>query len=290
MKKKEKKKKEVSKFAEGYGTGEITLGKLVFYNILFFVPLVLFIIFSRFIAGKVYATFQTTPNIVTQVMMFFFTMALFLVIIPFIRNRESVAGVRYSLIGFLIVSVFITIPSIILQKDFGILIIELPHIATYVLLTFIYCPEVLGMDIDISKWFKHYKQLLIIFIYASIVLGYVFGFGYMFSMIETTNPSAFNYAFEKEVNYPTFVYYSTVTFTTIGYGDITPVATAARLIVGIEALIGVIVNVIFIAILFVYISNFQSFLKEMGKEEKEMKKLEKLERGLLKTGKGKKKK
>jgi hypothetical protein len=42
-----------------------------------------------------------------------------------------------------------------------------------------------------------------------------------------------------------------------------------------------VVNIIFIAILFVYVSNFQSFLKEMAKEEREIKKLEKMERGLF---------
>ena len=270
MKKKEEKKKEVRKFTEGYGTGEITLGKLVFYNLLFFVPLILLILISRLIARNVYTLFQTTPNIVAQVIMMFFTMGLFLVIIPFIRKRESVGGVRYSLIGFLIVSIFITIPSIILQKDFSILIVELPHIATYILLTFIYCPEVLGMDLDVSKWFKHYKQLLIIFIYCSILLLYVAGFGGIYHGMAKADPGAFSHATEKEMNYPLYFYFSTITFATIGYGDITPISTGARFLVCVEAIVGAIVNVIFIAILFLYISNFQAFARSIKEEQKEL--------------------
>jgi hypothetical protein len=271
----EKKKKEVSKYTEGYGTGKITLGKLVFYNLLFFVPIILLIIFSRFIAGRVYDVFETTPNIVTQVIMIFFTIALFLVIIPFIRNRESVGGVRYSLIGFLIVAIGLTLPSIIFQKNFGLLLVELPHIATYVLLTFIYCPEVLGMDIDISKWFKHYKQLLIIFIYCSILLLYVSGFGGIYYNMAKADPASFSHDTPKETDYPLYFYFSTITFTTIGYGDITPISTGARFLVSVEAIVGTIVNVIFIAILFLYISNFQAFAQSLKEEEKEIKKEEK---------------
>ena len=35
-----------------------------------------------------------------------------------------------------------------------------------------------------------------------------------------------------------FQYFSTITLTTVGYGDIVPVTSAARLVTGLEAIVG----------------------------------------------------
>lgn len=277
------KKEGIGGYSPGYGKGEITLGKLVFYNLLFFIPLALAIIGASLISKLIYSRLETTSMVASQIIMLFFTLGIFLLIIPFIRRRESVAGVRYALIGFLIVAIGLTLPSIVIQKRLDLLIMELPHIATYVLLTFIYCPEVLGMDIDISKWFKHYKQLLIIFIYCSILLLYVAGFGGIYHDIALSDAGAFSHSASKEPSYTRYLYFSTITFTTIGYGDITPVSAVARLLVGIEAIVGAIVNVIFIAILFLYISNFQAFLQGLQEEGKRIRadeaRISRLEKG-----------
>jgi voltage-gated potassium channel Kch len=272
------KRKGVTSYASGYGKGEITIKKLVFYNLLFFVPILGFILLSRYLAGILKIHLQTTGQITAQMLMLFFTLGLFFVIIPFIRKRENVMGVRYALIGFLIVAVGLTLPTLILKRSAGLLLLELPHIASYILLTFIYTPEVLGMDIDISKWFKHYKQILVILVYCSIVLLYVTGFGWLYFSMASVDPGAFSYSVNKPVEYPVYLYFSVISFTTIGYGDITPVSPAARLLVCTEALIGAIVNVIFIAILFVYISNFQAFIKELKKEEAAIEKLTRKEK------------
>lgn len=82
-------------------------------------------------------------------------------------------------------------------------------------------------------------------------------------------PNAFSYSLDGELGYGTFLYYSVITFTTIGYGDITPVSPGARLVAGFQAMLGMIINVVFIAILFMYISNFQLILKKETKIEKE---------------------
>lgn len=260
----------------GYGTGEISLKKLVFYNFIFFVPIALLIFFSFFLANYLSPVFNTSKSVTVQILMIFFTLILFAIIIPVIRRRESVEGVRYSLIGFFIVAIGLTLPSIILEWDFSPLYIQFPHLATYILLTFIYCPEVLGMDIDISKWFQHFKQILIVVVYCSIVIFYVAGFGWIFFGMADADPYAFSYSIEKDTEYPTFLYFSVISFTTIGYGDITPVSTGARFLVSVEAIMGSIVNVIFIAILFVYVSNFQSFIKGVKEEEKKIEKEERL--------------
>ncbi|MBN2111948.1 hypothetical protein JW707_02500 [Candidatus Woesearchaeota archaeon] len=272
------KKKEAARYTSGYGTGEITIKKLVFYNLLFFLPILAFIFLSRYLAGLLKSYFQTTAQITVQMLMIFFTLGLFFVIIPVIRKRENVLGVRYALIGFLIVAVGMTLPALVLRRDAGLLLLELPHIASYILLTFIYTPEVLGMDIDISKWFKHYKQILVILVYCSIVLLYITGFGWIYFNMAQVDPGAFSYSVNKPVEYPVYLYFSVISFATIGYGDITPVSTGARFLVCIEAMVGAIVNVIFIAILFVYISNFQAFIKELKKEETAIEKLTRKEK------------
>ena len=269
------KRKEVKVYTTGYGTEDITLKKLIFYNLLFFIPILIFLFLARYLAGLLQFRFQTTIHIVSQIIMIFLTFGLFFVIIPFIRKRENVKGVRYALFGFLIVAIGLTLPALILQKNVSLLLMELPHVATYILLTFIYTPEVLGMDIDISKWFKHYKQILVILVYCSIILLYIAGFGWIYFNMAQADSGAFSYSANKAVEYPRYLYFSVVSFTTIGYGDITPVSPAARFLVCTEAIIGAIVNVIFIAILFVYISNFQAFIKELKKEEVAIKKLTK---------------
>ncbi len=271
-----KKKGLISRYTSGYGTGEISLKKLIFYNLFFFVPIIILIVLSLFLAKFISPVFQTSINITAQIIMIFLTLLLFFLIIPFIRRRESVIGVRYSLVGFLIVAVGLTLPSIILEWDWSLLFIELHHLATYILLTFIFCPEVLGMDIDISKWFQHFKQIFIVLVYCGIVLFYVAGFGWIFYSMAVADPGAFAYSLDKPVEYPRYLYFSIISFATIGYGDITPVSTGARFLVCVEALIGSIVNVIFIAILFVYVSNFQVFLRGLKEEEKMMKKEERL--------------
>ncbi|MBU0535922.1 MAG: potassium channel family protein, partial [Nanoarchaeota archaeon] len=74
--------------------------------------------------------------------------------------------------------------------------------------------------------------------------------------------------------------YSIVTFATVGYGDVLPISPAARLMAGFEIVLGMIINVVFIAILFVFISNYQAFYRrkeeaKLEKEEEEIKEEEK---------------
>ena len=134
------------------------------------------------------------------------------------------------------------------------------------------------MDINLSKWFKNYKQMLIVLVYVTIVTLYVLGFGWQYTvMYNDHGEQAFAIGFDKPVTYGTFIYYSIVSFTTIGYGEITPLSTAARLFTGVQAMMGMIINVVFVAILLLYISNFQAFIKteqeEHRKEEKEIRAL-----------------
>jgi voltage-gated potassium channel len=123
-------------------------------------------------------------------------------------------------------------------------------------------------------------------IYLSVVLLYLVGFGALYYDVynDPANPHAFKFDTEKTPALETFIYYSMVSFSTTGYGDIIPVSAAARLVFFIESLLGLVINVLFIAILLVFISNAEflsqrseeaEIAKEVKQEESEIKKEEK---------------
>ena len=68
----------------------------------------------------------------------------------------------------------------------------------------------------------------------SKIINYDFNFPYYFRNI--LNPIYYKYVFR---DYISFLYFSIVTFTTVGYGDITPINWLSRLISGIEMISGV---------------------------------------------------
>ena len=78
---------------------------------------------------------------------------------------------------------------------------------------------------------------------AYLLLGMAWGSGY--SMIEVLNPGSFQASGQladavksDETRGPALVYYSFVTMTTVGYGDITPVSPQARTLSWLEAMMG----------------------------------------------------
>ena len=91
-------------------------------------------------------------------------------------------------------------------------------------------------------------------VYASICIYLLVGFlcGFGFSVIELLNESAIKYAATdvlagvpaREVR---TLYYSFVTLTTLGYGDITPVSAPARVLAMTEALTGQLMLVVLVA-------------------------------------------
>lgn len=63
-------------------------------------------------------------------------------------------------------------------------------------------------------------------------------FAYLFALVELHSPGAFAFADRAGHADPDFYYYSLVTLTTLGYGDITPLAPMARGLAALEAVIG----------------------------------------------------
>jgi hypothetical protein len=76
-----------------------------------------------------------------------------------------------------------------------------------------------------------------------LVIGVTFG--HLFSLVETLRPNSFFLAENlgplpagEGVRSATFIYYSLVTLTTVGYGDITPRSHLARTLSVLEAILG----------------------------------------------------
>jgi len=245
-------------------------------------PIAGFFYLSIFLSKWVNDSFGYSTIITVRVMMIFFTFLVFLFVIPYIRKRENISGIRSALVGFIIVALVMALPYLIFRKDISVLLSQLTYLGSYILLTFIFSPEVLGMDVDLRSYFKHFKQLIVLGVYLSIILCYVLGFATIYHSMHQENPQSFD--MEGGGSYVTFAYFSAITFTTIGYGDISPLSLGARFVVSIQAIMGTVINVIFIAILFIYISNFENWFQ---KEEEELEKQTKAIRQIRKKLKDK---
>ncbi|MEM8570577.1 MAG: potassium channel family protein [Pseudomonadota bacterium] len=78
-----------------------------------------------------------------------------------------------------------------------------------------------------------------------VLLGAIYGYlvlamawALLFLQIEASRPGSFSVPLNADP-WSTFLYYSIVTLTTLGYGDVTPVSNLARLAAGFESIIGV---------------------------------------------------
>jgi len=80
---------------------------------------------------------------------------------------------------------------------------------------------------------------------AYLMLG--FAFGCVYFLMNTLDPGGFAVNTAKLPATPDLMYFSFVTLTTLGYGDITPVGKAARALVELEAVSGMIYIAVFMA-------------------------------------------
>jgi hypothetical protein len=90
---------------------------------------------------------------------------------------------------------------------------------------------------------------------------------FIFVVVETLHPGSFNIPQGQDIEATRyFLYYSFVTLTTLGYGDITPATSLARSLCVLEAVIGQLYLVVQVAWLVgVHVS--QSMLKRVGRDE-----------------------
>ncbi len=94
-----------------------------------------------------------------------------------------------------------------------------------------------------------------------LLIGLVFGNIFWLIEVATKQPFNFHHLIHKDSQLQIFTYYSFVTLTTLGYGDITPLSSIARTFAWIEAALGQIYLTILIAQL------VGSFIAQKGKIE-----------------------
>jgi len=71
------------------------------------------------------------------------------------------------------------------------------------------------------------------------LLLWSFGIAVVFALVfQTLGPGAFDVDNLPEGNFLTMFYYSIVTFTTLGFGDVTPNTLTAAIIVMVEVILG----------------------------------------------------
>lgn len=86
---------------------------------------------------------------------------------------------------------------------------------------------------------------------VAAVFGYLLiavGFALVYAAIAAGVTDAFLFG-QGEVNFNTFVYFSLVTMTTLGYGDILPLSDFARALAGLQAVFGTLYFAVFIGTL-----------------------------------------
>jgi voltage-gated potassium channel Kch len=66
-------------------------------------------------------------------------------------------------------------------------------------------------------------------------------------MLETLQPGSFSFGTADQSTRLPFTYFSLVTLTTVGYGDVLPVSAGARALANLEALVGQIYMTVLVA-------------------------------------------
>ena len=84
------------------------------------------------------------------------------------------------------------------------------------------------------------KEVTTELIYGAVCAYFLMGLMWacVFFVLEMLQPGSFNVASDIDISYSHFSYYSFVTLTTLGYGDITPLSYPARSLSSVEAVTG----------------------------------------------------
>ncbi|MHC4268971.1 MAG: ion channel [Planctomycetota bacterium] len=106
------------------------------------------------------------------------------------------------------------------------------------------------MVIIIISFIFRERDVTLNIIYSSIVVYLLIAvmWSFVFSVLESIHPGSFKIGKDQiEVGSSIFIYYSFVTITTLGYGDITPITAIANSFSFLEAVIGQIYLVVLVA-------------------------------------------
>lgn len=194
-----------------------------------------------------------------------FSLLLLMVLYPFVEKYSAAQLILSLLMLFTLVSAawaasrtrrqFLIVglaAVLVLIGRWTIFFVPLTYIALadslLALAFFVYVSAIVFKDI-----FAYGDRVTIDTIYQSIgvylLLGMTWAFAYV--SLELFAPGSFtigiDLAVEKDLNLHRFIYYSFVTMTTLGYGDITPVTPAAGSLSYVQAVVGQIYLTVLVA-------------------------------------------
>ena len=191
-----------------------------------------------------------TDNQVGRFLFLFISMVLMFVLRPFLTERVAL-GYLMDIFLFL---VFLSAVYAIRQKKSVFIIALLLVLLAEILALLSYLKDVPSLDMlskILGALLLAYTAAIILFhlfrehritgdmimgaICAYFLMGLVWAFAY--STLEFFQPGSFQMP-QGTVNQATFAYYSYVTLTTLGYGEITPISAPARSFAILEAMIG----------------------------------------------------
>jgi len=191
-----------------------------------------------------------TDNQVGRFLFLFISMVLMFVLRPFLTERVAL-GYLMDIFLFL---VFLSAVYAIRQKKSVFIIALLLVLLAEILALLSYLKDVPSLDMlsnILGGLLLAYTAAIILFhlfredritgdmimgaICAYFLMGLVWAFVY--STLEFFQPGSFQMP-QGTVNQATFAYYSYVTLTTLGYGEITPISAPARSFAILEAMIG----------------------------------------------------
>lgn len=166
-----------------------------------------------------------------------FLMTIFVTFVM-ISGIYAVSGNKY---GF-IISMIIFIPAITMHwGQFYIGSIWFLILAKSIGLVFI-AHVIVRILILIFKQNNITADMIMAAVCVYLLFGIMWSFGY--ALIELIRPGSFNYSGDPDT---TLFYYSYITLTTVGYGDVVPVSNAARSVASLEAVTGQIYLAVLIA-------------------------------------------
>lgn len=217
-----------------------------------------------FILGQLtYQILQTNASNSGHLYSIIISSVSFSLFIRYMRNRKRIANLRKFLSLYFIIYFILTVIILLFLYEnvsyfFSTMGNALILFSIYTLIIFLMSPGILGIRGSFRSLFSTGKQFRIIIIYLSIVLLQVFGYSLLnyaiYWFAQTKGIEAFAISSSSGTWFD-FLYFSFITFATIGYGDIHPLTNAAKLSSITQAVVSHVLSILFLAILFVYISN-----------------------------------
>ena len=145
----------------------------------------------------------------------------------------------------------IVIFAFLLELMSNLALMDFSNIAHLILVQFIHIAYLAVAIYLIFKDIISSKQVTLDTILGSICIYFLIGFlwAVIYSVCITFDHNAFSQSISELKSFRTFIYFSFTTLTTVGYGDISPVSSLARMLSNLQAIVGQMYPAVIISIL-----------------------------------------